>query len=286
MGAAMGDYLDFLDSVYGGKATDQICKLVNLERDDLHKIGDAFAPAFLQSLLAARKPGGAGSQAATGLGNFWSSDLQKAMQDFMCRSARAAKSFAPASKEDNQAFPFNLFAEQSAQMDQLYQSFMTQVAQARLMEDVGKATGLDQGRLRKLFPLLTAYGLMPLMPLMPLTMDDPAGWVDYLGEMGRQNFKQASRDLDAMPNPMSAAFDGLLAGLYPAAEKEAPPPATESQGKMEQFKDASLTLQTNYVRGLNTLFEQYASGLEREGKREQNTPQTDLPDPKPEPDKG
>ena len=256
-----GNFLDFLENIYGRQATDQICKLAGMDRDEVSKACEAFTPAFLHSLMAAK--GGAAAGGPDSLGKLWSSDLQKAMSDVMSQGMKTAQSFAAKDKDESAAFPFNLYADQTETLDQLYQTFMSQMAQAKLMDEVGKATGMEAGQMRKLFPVLTAYGLMPLMPPSP---DDPAGWVDYLGELGRANMRQATRKLDAMPNTANAAFEGLLAGLYPKAPD--PVPMEEPEDKMEELKDASLTLQTNYIKGLNSLFESYAAGFEGEKDKE------------------
>lgn len=260
MDQTFGNFLDFLDSVYGNQATDQICKLAGMDRDDVRKASEIFTPAFLQSLMAAKQSAGTSPNPSSAMEAFFSPDLQKAMQDVMTQGMKTAKSFAPGTKDETTAFPFNLFAEQNETLDQLHQTFMSQMAQARLMDEMGKATGLDPAKLRKLFPMLTAFGLMPLMPPSP---DDPAGWVDYLGEMGRANMRRANKKLDAMPNPLNAAFDGLLAGLYPEVVVKEPTPAEQAEDKMEELKEASLTLQTNYIKGLNSLFEQMQTGMDK-----------------------
>lgn len=260
MDQTFGNFLDFLDSVYGRGATDQICSLSGMDRDEVRKASALFTPAFLQSLMAAKQNTAPAAGDAATLGSFFSPDLQKAMQDVMSQGLKTAQSFAPASKQETLSFPFNVFAEQGESLDQLYQTFMSQMAQARLMDEMGKATGLDATKMRKLFPMLTAFGLMPLMPP---SADDPAGWVDYLGELGRANMRRANKELDAMPNPLNAAFDGLLAGFYPDSVIKEPSPTEVAEDKMEELKEASLVLQTNYIKGLNSLFEQMQPGIDK-----------------------
>ena len=264
------NFLDFLENIYGRAALEQIESLSGLDRKDIELASDAFAPAFLKGLMRARESSpssGTGPEAQSpSFANFWPTEMTQAMQDFMTESARAAKQFSPSSSAETTAFPFNILAEQSGQMDKLYQVFLGQVAQAQLMDDVSKNTGISHNQLRTLFPMLTLYGLLPLMPQsIPPSMDDPAGWVDYLGAMGRQQFRQANRELDAMPSPVNAAFDGLLSGLFPKAG--AAEPVAAEPDRAQQVRDAGLELQTTYIKGLNSLFESYASGVNK-GNRE------------------
>lgn len=258
MDQTFGNFLDFLDGVYGRQTTDQICTLTGLDRDDVYKASEAFTPAFLQSLTAARKNAQDLSASSSPMDNFFSPDLQKAMQDVMAQGMKPTQNFSSGAKDEAVAFPFSLFSEQNDSLERLYQIFMSQMAQTKLMDEMGKVSGLDAAKMRKLFPMLTAFGLMPLIPPSP---DDPAGWVDYLGELGRANMRRANQELDAMPNPLNAAFDGLLAGLYPASvAKELPP----CEDKIEELTEASLTLQTNYIKGLNSLFRQMQKGIDKD----------------------
>ena len=260
-----GNFLDFLEGIYGRAATEQIAKLSGLKEEDIRTASEAFVHAFLSSLMQARSSkASVGGDASPSFANFWPKEMQEAMQTFVNQSAETAKQFAPSDSSDNQAFPFNVFAKQQGQMETLYQVFMGQVAQAKLMDDVAQATGISHNQLKTLFPILTTYGLMPLMPP---SLDDPAGWVDYLGDMGRQRFREASRDLDAMPNPVSAAFDGLLSGLYPSVASETgtsePSPQETAEAKLGELQEASLALQTNYIKSLNSLFEGYQPGKDQ-----------------------
>ena len=176
----------------------------------------------------------------------------------MTQSAEAAKQFSPASSEETAAFPFNVFADQSGPMDKLYQVFMGQVAQAQLMDEVSKTTGISASQLTTLFPMLTTYGLMPLMPP---ALDNPAGWVDYMGDLGRRNFRQANKEFEAMPNPVTAAFDGLLTGFFPQSAHSQPEPTPPEPDQAQQVRDASLAMQANYIKSLNSLFENYQNGF-------------------------
>ena len=260
-------YLDFLEGLYGRAAIDQIMKASGLDRTQVEKASEAFAPAFLDHLLDARNKSmqsfGVG-KGPTDLTKFWPPEIADVMQRLLKDTAKAAQSMAGSKKgADASAFPFNLYTDQIETMQKLNQVFMGQVAQARLMEDVTKATGISTDQLQMLFPMLTTYGLLPLMPQMSTpAMDDPAGWLDYLGTMGRKTFQQANRDIGAMPNPLHAAFEGLMSGLYPKiTASEQPAPSLEAD-KAQEVRDATLELQANYLKGLNSLFEHYASGIE------------------------
>ncbi len=266
-------YLDFLEGLYGRAAIDQMMTASGLDRAQIEKASEAFAPAFLDSLMEARnKSMQAFSSNAdlTSLSKLWPSDIADVMQNFLSDSAKAAQSMAGSPKNaDPSVFPFNLYTEQMETMQKLNQVFMGQVAQAQLMDEVAKATGIPTNQLQTLFPMLTTFGLMPLMPQMAApAMDDPAGWMDYLGAMGRSSFQQANRDLGAMPSPLHAAFEGLMSGLYPKnapPEQAAPPPETD---KAQDVRDATLELQANYLKGLNDLFEHYASSAKTSSKPE------------------
>lgn len=258
------NFMDFLDDIYGRSASDQIAQVTGLSPEDLRKASDAFAPAFLNSLMQTRSAAPSSSDGLSpGFGNFWPKEMQSAMQSFMEQSlAMASKAGDTVDAKD---FPFSAFAQQKGPMDQLYQAFMGQAMQAGLSENVSRTTGIPKEQLKSLFPLLTTYGLIPLMPP---SLDDPAGWVDYLGDMGRRKFRQANRELDAMPSPVAAAFDGLLAGFFPNAVKKEPTPAEQAaekaEEKIEEFREASLEMQTHYIKGLNSLFESYQAGLAKD----------------------
>ena len=266
MGETKGDYLGFLESIYGRTAVDQITQMSGMTRADVEKASEAFAPLFLKSLIDARSQSHkshSGADMPT-FADLWPSEMNEAMQTFMTQSSEAAKNFAPSSSDDATAFPFNILSQQASSMEKLYQVFMGQVAQAQLLNDVSKATGVSPSQLQTLYPMLTTYGLMPMMSQMapykvPPAMDDPAGWVDYLGELSRKGFRMANKELDAMPSPVNAAFDGLLAGMFPKAPD--PEPVPDPSDSAQQVRDASLELQANYIKGLNSLFESYAAGL-------------------------
>lgn len=263
------NFLDFLESIYGRAAVDQIIKSSGMDRDEVTKASDAFVPAFLDSLIEARSKSHTSHSDPEGdmpsFGNFWPKEMVDGMQTFLQQSVEAAKSMSDSPKQsDVEGFPFSLYAQQKDAMDNLYQVFMGQMAQAKLMDDVSRATGIAPNQLKSLFPMLTTYGLMPMMPQMAApSMDDPAGWVDYLGDMSRKGFKQANRDLDAMPSPLHAAFEGLMAGLYPPSPEAEKPQEAPSPDKAQDVRDATLELQANYIKGLNTLFEQYANGVQQ-----------------------
>ncbi len=265
MADTLMNFMDFLEDIYGRSATDQIAQISGLSAEDLRKASDAFAPAFLDSLMQTRSAAPSSNDGLSpSFGNFWPKDMQDAMKNFMDQSMKLANKSA--STADASSFPFSAFAQQKGPMDQLYQSFMGQAMQAGLCENVSRATGIPKEQLQSLFPLLTTYGLIPLMPP---SLDDPAGWVDYLGDMGRRKFRQANRELDAMPSPVSAAFDGLLAGFFPDAVRKEPTPAEQAAEKaekqVEEFREASLEMQTHYIKGLNSLFESYQTGLTKGG---------------------
>ena len=259
------NYLDFLQSVYGKAAIEQMKDMSGLELSDIEKASDAFAPTFLKSLLdrpqtPVLSPGSAEGTATT-FADIWPAEMVEAMQSFLAESTKAAEALGVTTQpSDKSAFPSSLAAKQQNQMEKLYQVFLGQMAQAQLMDDAAKTTGIPVGQLKKLFPMLTTYGLLPLMPhnSMP-SLDDPAAWVDYLGAVGRQTFRQANRDLDSMPSPLHAAFEGLLAGLYPH-QNEAKTPTNATSDKAQDVRDATLELQANYIKGLNHLFDHYTTG--------------------------
>lgn len=266
------NFMDFLEGIYGRSAKEDIASLTGMSADDLQKAAQAFTPAFLQGLMSARRASGLMGQAvsqSSGMGmpsfaSFWPDEMKDAMQSLMEQSTEAARKMSKASSEGADAsYPFNLFADQKDAMDQLYTSFMGKSMQDQLCEQTAQATGIPAAQLKALYPVLTTYGLIPLIPP---ALDDPAGWVDYLGDMGRRNMKQASRELEAMPSPVSAAFEGLLAGLYPKSQASTEPELSEEEQaaqKMAELKDATLEMQTNYIKGLNSLFESYQAGFDK-----------------------
>ena len=248
MAQAKGDFLDFLDGLYGRDAIETLMQRTDLARGDLAAASDAFVPVFLENL---NKLGG----------TVWPQEMVEAIEAFHAQSAELVRD-APKGKS---ASPFSLYKGQTGDiagaMSQLHRSFMGEMAQAQWVEQVSKTTGIAPGKLETLFPLLTTYGLMPLMPFaMPPAMDDPVAWMDYWGAWGRRGFRQASRDLDAMPSPLNAAFEGLLSGLFPKAEPEEPIPSPSDSDKVREIREAGLELQANYIKGLNSLFEQYSKG--------------------------
>nr|WP_321445428.1 hypothetical protein [uncultured Cohaesibacter sp.] len=263
MGSMASGYLEFLEGLYGRAAIDQIMEVSGLERAEMAKASDAFAPAFLDSLAKMREQSLAAFGSAspkTDLSKFWPAEMSELMQGFLKEANKAAQSFAQSSGKGSDAstFPFSLYAGQMDKMEKLNTVFMGQMAQAQLMDDVARNTGISTDQLKSLFPMLTTFGLMPLMPQMASpSLSDPSGWMDYLGAMGRRNFRQANREMDAMPSPLHAAFEGLLAGLYPKSAPAAPAPEAKTD-KAKKMQDAAMELQANYLKGLNSLFEQYA----------------------------
>lgn len=270
------NFLDFLENVYGKAAREQISTATDLSTQELQKAANAFAPAFLQGLMqmsqAASKEAvrsGAASPSSN-LTALWPEDMQKAMQAVLDQGSKAMQELGISPSSANMPLAALHQMGGSDPISQLHQSFMAYSAQSQLCEQVAKATGLPQSQLQSLFPLLTAYGLMPLMPPK---LDDPAGWVDYLGTMGRQNFQRANKELEAMPSPLAAAFEGFRDGFFPKAQDEAPAPKALSEEeiaaqKIAELNEATLEMQTNYLKGLNGLFESYQEGFEKARSKE------------------
>ncbi len=263
------NFLDFLDEVYGKTVREQIATATNMKPADLQKAADAFAPAFLQGLmqmskLAAQSPA-TSTSSPPNLMDLWPDEMRSAMQSMVDQAQKATKESGGSSAS---SLPFALFLQPSGTnnpMEQLHKSFMAYSAQTQLYDQVAKATGLPMDQLQTLFPMLTTYGLMPLMPPK---LDDPAGWVDYLGSLGRQNFQRASKEFGEMPSPFAAVFEGWRAGFYPESEPVAEQPAPLSDEeiaaqKMAELNDAALEMQTNYMKGLNSLFESYQAGFDK-----------------------
>jgi len=249
MGKMASGYLDFLEGLYGRAAIDQMMETSGLDRADVEKASDAFAPAFLDSLAKMRDQSLAafgGSAATSDLSTLWPSEMSELMQGFL--------------KEANKAtFPFSLYADQMDRMEKLNTVFMGQMAQAQLLEEAARTTGISTSQLKSLFPMLTTFGLMPLMPQMATpSLNDPTSWMEYLGAMGRRNFREVNRDLDAMPSPLHAAFEGLLAGLYPQKSEPPAPSSAAKPDKAQEMQAAAMELQANYLKGLNSLFDHYA----------------------------
>ena len=267
MADGQSTFLAFLEGLYGKEAVDRLMTASGLRPSELKAASDAFAPTFLSSLLSALPANMAAQQAnATsgfGLGALWPKEVAEAMQGYLAKAPLAEKSQSGATgSATSPFFPFltrDPLKEQQDAMERLQKVFMGQVAQMELMEDVSRRTGIAQEQLQTLFPMLTTYGLLPLMPFSATpAMDDPADWVDYLGEMGRRTMRQTTKDLEALPNPLHAAFEGLRAGLYP--KPEAPPERLETD-HVQAVRDASLELQANYLKGLGSLFESYAGQM-------------------------
>jgi hypothetical protein len=263
------NFLDFLDEVYGKTVREQIAAAANMKPADLQKAADAFAPAFLQGLMQmskfAAQSSGNSPSSSPNLMDLWPEEMRSAMQGLIDQAQKATKEFSGSSPSSS--LPFALFQQSGTNnpMEQLHKSFMAYSAQTQLCDQVAKATGLPIDQLQTLFPMLTAYGLMPLMPPK---LDDPAGWVDYLGSLGRQNFQRASKELGEMPSPLAAAFEGWRAGFYPESEPapEKPAPLSDEEiaaKKMAELNDAALEMQTNYMKGLNSLFESYQAGFDK-----------------------
>ncbi|SNY92074.1 hypothetical protein SAMN04515647_2321 [Cohaesibacter sp. ES.047] len=253
-------FLTFLDQIYGHAAIEQISTLTGLDGNDLAKASDVFVPTFLTELMKTFGPDGDPSPpletSRTTPNPFWPEAVSDAMASLLEQGASSAAASSASGQDRHGAFPMDLIAGQSAAMESLYQVFMGQMAQARLMEDARRATGLSRQQLSELFPLLTTYSLLPLSPRMMMpAMDDPAGWMDYWGDFTRRTFRQASEELEAMPSPLHAAFDGLLAGFYPDATKAEAP--EKEPDPAQEMRDATLELQTQYLKGLNSLFEHY-----------------------------
>ncbi|TLP45634.1 hypothetical protein FDK21_12885 [Cohaesibacter sp. CAU 1516] len=263
MGKMASGYLDFLEGLYGRAAIDQMMETSGLDRAEIEKASDAFAPAFLDSLAKMRDQSLAafGNSAATSdLSSLWPSEMSDLMQGFLKEANKAAQSFAksPDTDANASAFPFSLYAEQMDRMEKLNTVFMGQMAQAQLLEEATRTTGISASQLKSLFPMLTTFGLMPLMPQMATpSLNDPTSWMEYLGAMGRRNFREANRDFDAMPSPLHAAFEGLLAGLYPQKSKAPSPSSAAKPDRAQEMQTAAMELQANYLKGLNSLFEHY-----------------------------
>ncbi len=262
------NFLDFLDNIYGKAVREQIATATNMQPADLQKAADAFTPAFLQGLmqmskLAAQSPESRASSSPD-LMDLWPDEMRSAMQTLIDQAQKTTQQLGGSASS---SFPFSLFQQSDAahQMEQLHQSFMAYSAQSQLCDQVAKATGLPIDQLQALFPMLTAYGLMPLMPPK---LDDAGGWIDYLGSLGRQNFQRANKELGDMPNPFAAAFEGWRSGFYPKTDPEPAKPAALSDEeiaakKMAELNDAALEMQTNYMKGLNSLFESYQTGFDK-----------------------
>ncbi|MCV6547794.1 MAG: hypothetical protein OIF56_11015 [Cohaesibacter sp.] len=268
------DFLDFLDQVYGKTVREQLSQATHMSADDLRKAADAFAPAFLQGLMHMGQYARQGSTqissaSSPSLLDLWPTEMQDAMQSLLQQGSKAAETFGQSSQS---GFPFAFFTDPAHAMplEQLHKSFLAYSAQTQLCEQVAKASGLDKEQLQLLFPMLTAYGLMPLVPPK---LDDPAGWIDYLGSLGRQNFQKANKELDAMPNPLAAAFEGLRAGLYPQSAAKVAEPLSDEEiaaQKMAQLSETAMEMQSNYMKGLNGLFESYQAGLDTMRQNQSN----------------
>ncbi len=266
MMADSNSFLGFLEGLYGRSAIEQIAQVSGVDRKDLEAAGDVLMPVFLEGLQKARsqshKSPSFGAQSGLdqtpSFDSFWPAEMVDAMQEFTSQSAQAAKAFSASPPADNSAFPFSILGGQTVPMEKLYQAFLGQIAQEQLIREASKKTGIPGSQLKTLFPMLTTYGLMPLMPQFAVpAADDPAGWIDYLGDMGRRNFRQTNRELEALPSPFAAAFDGLLAGFFPKEAAPTPPEPDHAQ----KVRDANLDLQATYIKGLNSLFETYQAGF-------------------------
>ncbi|WP_319530965.1 hypothetical protein [uncultured Cohaesibacter sp.] len=259
MGEDKSQFLTFLNQIYGQETVDQIARMSGLDRADLAKASEVFVPTFLSELVTtfnpqSKSPSSPSETAQFAAGNFWPKEISEAMAQLFKQGSESAKAFARSGGESKSTFPNGFLAGRGAAMEDLHKVFMGQMAQMRLMEEAKRATGLSNQQLSSLFPMLTTYGLLPLSPqMLTPALDDPAGWVNYWGELGRRSFREAKRDFGSMPSPLNAAFEGLLAGLYPDST-----PATAPQpDPAKEVRDASLELQAQYLKGLTSLFEHY-----------------------------
>lgn len=269
----MGQFVDFLQSVYGQDAMNQIANLSGMSVDDIRKASESFTPAFLDGMMAMGASGS--SKTTSGSQDAWQAMLANSTHSLMQQGQEAMEMWkqAPMPNLFKAAAPSgqseDWFTSHKAQMEQFYHQFMQHMGKEshrQFLNQASEATGIPASQLQALYPILTAYGMMPLMPP---SMDDPAGWVDYLGDMGRRKFREVNKEMGALPSPMAAAFEGLLAGFFPASQdaKAAPTAVTDEEkaaAQMEELKEAGLEFQTNYIKGLNTLFESYQSGFDKD----------------------